>query len=145
MAAATLSGLPEWARELLAKAPVARLGYADAEGKPRVLPVTFAVCGEAIVSAIDAKPKRAGEPARVRALRIRPAAALTVDRYADDWDRLAWVQVLGEVELRDTGADPEAIDALRARYAQYRATPPPGPVLRLVPSRALCWRAAAEV
>ena len=26
---------------------------------------------------------------------VRPQAAFTVDRYADDWGELAWVQVLG--------------------------------------------------
>ena len=56
--------MPAWARELLEHARVARLAYADVEDRPRVLPVTFAVAGGAVWSAIDEKPKRRGEPAR---------------------------------------------------------------------------------
>ena len=81
---------------------VGRLGLLDDEGGPRVLPVTFAVTEGRIWSAIDRKPKRPDEPARLRFLRRDPGAALTVDRDSDDWDELAWVQVLGRV------ADPRA-------------------------------------
>ena len=92
---------------------------------------------------VDNKPKRAGEPARVRWLRARPAAALTVDRYDDDWSRLAWVQVLGEVEWSlDAASAPDAVAALVARYPQYVDDPPPGPLLHLVPQRVLCWSAS---
>src|SRR5690242_14917732 len=88
------TGVVAWANELLENARVGRLGLLDLEGAPRVLPVTFAVAEGRIWSAIDNKPKRSGEPARLRFLRRDPRAALTVDRYSDDWDELAWVQVL---------------------------------------------------
>jgi len=106
-----------------------------------VLPVTFALADGVIYSAIDSKPKRSSEPARVRYLRRRPEAALTVDHYADNWAELAWVQVLVRVELLDR--DEQGLAALTAKYDQYRSEPPPGPVLRLVPERALHWRADA--
>jgi len=106
-----------------------------------VLPVTFAVAGDAVWSAIDDKPKRSPEPARLRYLRRRPAAALCVDRYDDDWSRLAWVQLLGAVAVVSPADAPDAIAALAARYAPYRDRHPPGPLLRLVPERALHWRA----
>ncbi|MEA2420383.1 MAG: hypothetical protein QOE60_2589, partial [Thermoleophilaceae bacterium] len=94
-----MDALATWAFELLAEARVARLGLLDEEDQPRVLPVTFAVWEGALWSAIDRKPKRAGEPARVRRLRRRPEAALLVDRYDDDWSRLAWVEVRGPVSV----------------------------------------------
>jgi PPOX class probable F420-dependent enzyme len=137
-----LETFPEWARELLATERVARLAYLDDDGRPRVLPVTFAVAGDAVWSAIDEKPKRTPEPARVAYLRRRPRAALVVDRYDDDWSRLAWVQVLGRVALEGIGERPEAVDALRSKYPQYAADPPPGPLLRIEPERVLCWRAS---
>ncbi|MGA8925665.1 MAG: pyridoxamine 5'-phosphate oxidase family protein, partial [Solirubrobacterales bacterium] len=90
-----------WANELLETARVGRLGLVDDEGAPRVLPVTFALAEGRIWSAIDQKPKRAGEPARLRYLRRDPRAALTVDHYSDDWEELAWVQVLGTVRILD--------------------------------------------
>jgi PPOX class probable F420-dependent enzyme len=139
-----LSKLDPWALELVRTARVGRLGLLDSDGRPRVLPVTFAESAGALYSAIDRKPKRTGEPARVRWLRERPHAALTVDEYDDDWSRLAWVQVLGEVHVEDVGERPDALDALAAKYPQYRAEPPPGPLLRLEPERAICWRAAGS-
>jgi len=131
-----------WANNLLESARVARLGFVDAEGGPRVLPVTFAVAEGRIWSAIDRKPKRSGEPARLRFLRRDARAALTVDRYSDDWDELAWVQVLGRVEIVELGDGAAGLEALRAKYAPYRSESPPGPLLALRPNRYLWWRAA---
>jgi PPOX class probable F420-dependent enzyme len=134
----TLEDLPRWAGELLASARVARLGLLDERDLPRVLPVTFAVFEGAVWSAIDRKPKRAGEPARVRRLRRRPEAALLVDRYDDDWARLAWLELRGPVTIHPLGP---ALEALALRYEQYRAEPPPGPLLRLDVRDAVWWRA----
>jgi PPOX class probable F420-dependent enzyme len=143
MAARPLADLPDWARELLADGRVGHLGLLDEEDRPRVQPVTYALAGEALYTTIDDKPKR-GEPARVRRLRRRPWAALTVDVYDDDWSRLAWVQVLGRVEVLAPEDDPAGLDALRAKYEQYAERPPGGPLLRLGPERALWWRYATS-
>jgi PPOX class probable F420-dependent enzyme len=136
-----LDRIPAWANEMLRTARVARLGLVDEADHPRVLPVTFALAGGALYSAIDRKPKRSPEPARLRFLRRRPQAALTVDHYEDDWSALAWVQVLGSVEIVAPDADPAGLSALAAKYEPYRREPPPGPLLRLVPERTLWWRA----
>ena len=141
----TLATLPEWAARLLADGRVGRLGFADADGHPRVLPITYAVVGDAVWSAIDQKPKRSGsEPARVRWLRSTPEAALVVDHYSDEWDELAWVQLLGRVEVLGNEAGEEALTALTEKYPQYRVAPPPGPLLRMEVGRALWWRAREE-
>jgi PPOX class probable F420-dependent enzyme len=137
-----LETLPEWAWELLAAERVARLAYLDADNRPRLLPVTFAVSGDAVWSAIDEKPKRTAEPARVRYLRRRPEGALLVDVYDDDWSRLAWVQLLGLVDVLPVESSPEAMAALAAKYEQYARRTPPGPLLRLTVERTLEWRAA---
>ena len=119
-----------------------RLGLLDLEGAPRVLPVTYAVAEGRIWSAIDDKPKRAGEPARLRFLRRDPRAALTVDRYSDEWEELAWVQVLGRVEIVEVADGEAGLAALREKYEPYRDQAPPGPLLALKPERYLWWRAA---
>ena len=135
--------LPEWAEEVLRTARVGHLGIVDEEGRPRVLPVTFAVAGGRIWSAVDEKPKRGNrELARVRYLRRDPHAALTVDRYSDDWAELAWVQALGEVAIVEASQAEAALKGLRDKYEQYRRSSPPGPLLALEPARFLCWRAA---
>jgi PPOX class probable F420-dependent enzyme len=143
---ASVAELPEWAGGLLASAPVARLGVIDDDGAPRVLPITFAVAGGSLVTAVDHKPKRrpGSELARVKWLRARPRAALTVDHYDDDWSRLAWVQALGSVRVLDAADAADAVAALAARYEQYRDRTPGGPVLVLEPDRLVWWRAAAS-
>jgi PPOX class probable F420-dependent enzyme len=145
MRARTIDELPDWALDLVAGSPVGRLGLLDDTGRPRVLPVTFALVGELLYSAIDRKPKRVAEPARVRYLRRRPDCALTVDRYSDDWAELAWVQALGRVDVIEAASAPDALAALTAKYAPYRSEPPPGPLLRLRPDRFLFWSAAPDL
>jgi PPOX class probable F420-dependent enzyme len=147
MAAANLSELPGWARELLERSPLAHLAYLDERNRPRVLPVTYAVAGERLWTAVDRKPKEKppGRIARVRYLRRRAEAALCVDHYEDDWSRLAWVQVIGSasvVEIGGTAETAAALAALKAKYDDYVAAPPDGPLIGLHPERVLYWRAA---
>jgi PPOX class probable F420-dependent enzyme len=120
---------------------VARLAYLDDRDGPRALPVTYALCDGSVWSAIDDKPKASAEPARLRYLRRRPEAALVVDVYDDDWSRLAWVQLLGKVEIVEAADAASAMDALAAKYEAYASKRPPGPLLRLSPERGLSWRA----
>jgi PPOX class probable F420-dependent enzyme len=133
-----LDDLHGWASDLLSYARVGRLALLDEHDLPRVLPVTFAVWESAVWSAIDRKPKRTAEPARVRRLRRRPEAALLVDSYDEDWSRLAWVELRGTVTIHPVGP---ALDALVRKYGQYREEVPPGPLLRLEPYDAAHWRA----
>jgi PPOX class probable F420-dependent enzyme len=141
--ACNLADLPAWAAELLASSRVARLGLLDDQDRPRVLPVTFAVAQGRIWSAVDDKPKRAPdlELARLRFLRRDPRAALTADRYSDDWTQLAWVQVLGDVQIVQAADASAGLASLIAKYESYRASPPGGPLLALDPERCLVWRA----
>ena len=92
-------GCLAWARRMLVEARVAQPGMLDDRDRPRVLPVTFVLHAGSLWSAVDHKPKRVPgrELARVRFLRNRPQAALTVDHYEEDWSALAWVQALGRV------------------------------------------------
>jgi PPOX class probable F420-dependent enzyme len=140
----SLAQLVRWERELVQTERVGHLALADGDDRPRALPVTFAIAAGSLWSAIDRKPKRPrSEPARLAYLRRRPDATLTVDRYHDDWDRLAWVQVLGTVSILEASAAGEGMAALTEKYPQYVESPPPGPVLRLDPERIASWRARA--
>ena len=140
----TLETLPGWARDLLASGRVAHLAYLDEHDHPRVLPVTFAVASGAVWSAIDEKPKRRPEPARLRHLRRRSDAALLVDVYDDDWSRLAWVQLLGTVDVLPLESAPEAMEALADKYAPYAERTPPGPLLRLSVQGSRQWRSTGS-
>jgi len=138
MRATRLSDLPGWALELVDTTPVAHLGLLDESGHPRVQPITFVRVGEALWSAIDDKPKRR-PPARIARLRRDPRATITIDRYDDDWSRLAWVQAVGTVRVLDVRAD--ILQALTARYPVYENLSPKGPLLCLEPKLVLWWRA----
>jgi PPOX class probable F420-dependent enzyme len=126
---------------MLAGARVGHLAFLDEADRPRVLPVTYALADGAVWSAIDDKPKRSAEPARVRYLRRNPRAGLCVDVYDDDWSRLAWVQLGGHVDVLGLGEGAGGLTALVEKYAPYRERRPPGPLLRLAVERAVCWRA----
>jgi PPOX class probable F420-dependent enzyme len=133
-----LSELPGWALELVDDSRVAHLGLLDERGYPRVQPITFVRIGDELWSAIDDKPKRT-TPARIRRLQADPRATITVDRYDDDWSRLAWVQAVGTMRVVDL--QPEIIEALTKRYPVYENLSPKGPLLRLKPELVLWWRA----
>lgn len=140
---ASVAELPRWAGELLERSRVARLGIVADDGGPRVLPVTYAVLEEAIVTVIDHKRKSVPveQLGRLRWLKARPQAALTIDHYEEDWSRLAWIQAVGRVSIIDAGDARGAIAALTERYPAYRTNSPSGPVLALEPDRVLWWRA----
>src|SRR5262249_38128282 len=125
-------------RELLETQRVGHLGLLDERGRPRVQPVTFALHDAALWTAIDHKPKRTAAPARIRRLRANPSATLTVDRYDDDWTKLAWISVVGFATVLDLRDD--VVQALRARYPTYREQPPQGPLIRLQPQHVTWWR-----
>ena len=139
-----LDRLAGWARDHLEVCRVGHLGFLDDRDRPRVLPVTYAVFEGAVWSAIDEKPKRTPEPARLRQLRRRPEAALLVDVYDDDWSRLAWVQLLGKVDVLRARSAPEAMEALAGKYAPYAERTPPGPLLRLSVERSRQWRSTGS-
>ena len=140
--------LPAWAAALLRESRVARLGTADAAGQPLVVPICYVFDGHRCFSAIDAKPKRVPPRSlrRVRNIAANPRVSLLVDRYDEEWSRLAWVIVEGRADLVTVGAErTAAVDLLREKYAQYRAMgldPETVVIIRLTPDRLLFWQGA---
>jgi PPOX class probable F420-dependent enzyme len=110
-------------RCFLAACKVAHLATADRHGTPHVVPVCFAVDGEALYITIDEKPKRTGAALkRLRNIAENPAVAVVVDRYDDDWTRLGWVMLRGRAEILTAGPEHARAQALlRARYPQLNA------------------------
>jgi len=123
--------------------PVARLGTADAQGRPHVVVVTFAVDGDAIYTAVDQKPKSGNYLKRLRNVGENPQVTMLADQYSDDWDTLWWVRADGRaVVLSDPRSMAEPLGLLAGRYRQYRAAPPAGPVLAVTVERWSGWAAA---
>ena len=124
-------------------ARVARLATTDPDGRPHLVPIVFALDGDTLYSALDAKPKRSRRLRRFENARARPDVTVLVDRYEDDWERLWWVRLRGRARVLEGGEEAErALRLLVERYEPYRRDPPGTPVLAV---DVLEWRGwAAE-
>jgi PPOX class probable F420-dependent enzyme len=132
----------EEARARLAAARVARLATAGLDGQPHLVPVTFAVDGDLIYTAVDHKPKTTVNLRRLRNILRNPRVALLTDHYAEDWDALWWVRVDGSASIVEYGQAAEhPIDVLAERYEQYRHSRPTGPVIIIRADRWTGWAA----
>lgn len=134
--------MTEAERRFVETARVAHLATADAAGMPHVVPVCFALLGDTLVITIDQKPKRPG--ARLRRLAniaANPAVSVVIDRYDEDWSRLAWVMLRGRAEILEAGHEHAAAQAaLKARYPQYAGMDLAGlPVIAVRIGRATSW------
>ena len=121
---------------------VGRLATADARGAPHLVPVCYAVDGMSAYITVDEKPKRTDIPLkRLRNIAENPAVALTVDRWDEDWSRLAWVMLRGSAEILAAGEEHDrAQDLLRTRYPQYRSMEIAAlPVIAIRIGRVLAW------
>ena len=123
-------------------APVARLATIGEGGQPHLVPVTFALVGGTIWSAVDGvKPKSTNRLRRLANVAARPAVSILADYYDDaDWSLLWWVRADGSGRVVESiGEAPEALDALCRRYPQYAARPPAGPALAVRVTRWAWW------
>ena len=133
----------ERARELLGGARVARLATVARDGRPRLVPICFALAGDVIYHAVDHKPKATRRLARLADLAGDPRASVLADHYDDaDWSALWWVRADGRARVLEAAGSDEAahaLDLLAARYAQYRERRPAGPVVALDVERFTGW------
>lgn len=131
------------------KLPLARLGTADAEGRPSVVPVCFALVDGYFYTPIDEKRKSVswGRLKRLRNIEANPSVSLLMDHYEADWTALAYVLVRGVAETleprgRYAKEHAAAIARLRARYPQYEnARIDQKPVIKITPEAVTFWTA----
>jgi PPOX class probable F420-dependent enzyme len=124
-------------------ARLAHLATAGANGEPHVIPICFVFDGKHFYSPIDEKPKRTS-PAkltRVTNIRANAQAALVIDRYSEDWKRLAYVLIRGKAKILHRGAaHTEAVRRLRRKYPQYRKMAiHTRPMIQITPIRWILW------
>jgi PPOX class probable F420-dependent enzyme len=138
--------LPEDARRLFAEVRVARLATVTEAGRPHLVPVTFAVDGDHIYTAVDAKPKTTTRNLRrLRNIRGNPQVAMLADSYGDDWASLWWARADGHAVIEDDpGRMARPITLLASRYPQYRENPPAGPVIDITVERWTGWAATTR-
>lgn len=121
----------EVCRERLTTADRAFFATTGEDLRPHLVPVVFAVSGDSsgdqLVIAIDQKPKSTTDLRRLRNITWNPQVAILCDRYDADWRHLWWVRADGRARV--DASNPAAIDQLAAKYPQYVADPPRGPVI----------------
>jgi PPOX class probable F420-dependent enzyme len=139
---------PSLSDDELALAQSVRVGHlatVDEQGQPHVVPVCWVWHEGAIYTPIDEKPKRpgGGPLQRERNIERNAAVCLTVDRYDEDWTKLAWLQIRGVAAILRSGLEcPAALAELRMRYPQYRAMDLESrPLIQITPSIVRSWRA----
>jgi PPOX class probable F420-dependent enzyme len=141
-----MTSWPAGARAFVEAARVARLATADRTSRPHVIPICFVLSGDDLFSVVDAKPKRRPTSMkRLRNLIENPQASVLVDRWDEDWSRLAWVMLQGRAEVvADAASYSAALGALRAKYVQYAKATfriDANPMIRLAVEHVVTWSA----
>ena len=130
-------------RRRVTDARVARLATVRPGGGPHLVPFCYVLDGDTVYSAVDRKPKRTLDLRRLVNAAAEPRVSVLVDHYEDDWSRLWWIRLDGRAHRLPPGPEAgQALDALAAKYPQYRAARPLGPVLRIDVERWTAWAAA---
>jgi PPOX class probable F420-dependent enzyme len=119
--------MPHAAKKITAfirAARIAHLATVDGGGQPLVIPICFAFDGKEFFSPIDEKPKRLA-PQRLKRLRNieeNSQVSLVMDRWDEDWRKLAYVLITGQARIILTGQKHrKAVSLLRRKYRQYHS------------------------
>jgi PPOX class probable F420-dependent enzyme len=130
------------ARQRFGRARAARLATVSADGEPHLVPVTFAMDGDVVYTAVDAKPKSTRQLRRLSNISANPLVCLLADHYAEDWSALWWVRADGTAAIVSDAREMAApLRLLAKRYQQYEADPPEGPVIAIQISKWSGWSA----
>ena len=106
------------------------------------MPICFALECDSLYSAVDEKPKRSRRLKRLENIGAHPAVSVLVDHFEANWSNLWWVVAEGRAEILDTGEQASrALELLVAKYPQYQATRPGGPVIAVSITRWRSWTA----
>jgi PPOX class probable F420-dependent enzyme len=117
------------ARRLFAAARVAVLATVR-DGRPHLVPVTFAVDADLLYTGVDAKPKRGTRLRRHANIDANPAVSLLAQHVDEEWSRLWWVRVDGRARVSSDPVDvARAVHLLQAKYPQYAEIALGGPII----------------
>jgi len=133
----------QWARERFENARVGRLATTTSRCRPHLVPVVFALLGNNVWTAVDAKPKSTRSLRRLANIESNPQVSMLVDQYEDDWSALWWVRVDGDAMVVSVDSEDGrlALSALAAKYPQYAGQAPAGPLIRIAVGNWASWSA----
>lgn len=113
---------------------VGRLATASKDAMPHVVPIIYALDGDAFVIAIDYKTKKLAN------LRANPKAALVVDQFGKG---NKGIMIQGECAILERGREyARLLHILFDRFEYYRKNPwgeGESPILRIVPTKVAAW------
>lgn len=125
---------------LLGESRVGRLATIRPDGSPHIVPVTFALVDQTVVTMVDHKPKTTTRLQRLANIEAESRVALLVDEWSEDWRRLRWARFDGRAEVHHRGdLWKSSRDALVAKYDQYRDQPPSGPAIVITIDEVTGW------
>jgi PPOX class probable F420-dependent enzyme len=143
--------LPAAERSFVEAARRAVLTTIAPDGRPRPVPICFVLDPRRpiLYTPLDDKPKTTQDPlrlARVTDILADARVAVLIDRWDEDWSRLAWVRMVGQASVLPLDADPavhaDVVAALRARYPQYASHDlETRPVIRIAIQHTTSWGA----
>lgn len=108
-----------------------------------MVPITFTVIGETIVTMIDHKPKTTTRLQRLRNIEANSSVSVLVDVWSEDWERLRWARVDGTASIHDEDdVWRRAREALVAKYPQYADQPPEGVAIAISIDHITSWASA---
>ena len=122
----------------VAAARVARLATHNPSGENDLVPITFALVDDTIVTAVDHKPKRTTQLQRLENIRQNPNVTVLVDHFDEDWSQLWWCRARGNATDVDA-PEPSLLEPLVAKYAQYREHHPDGPAIVIHLTEVVAW------
>ena len=129
-------------RRFLDQSRVAHLATVGRDSVPHLVPVCFWLDALSLYITVDEKPKRNDIPLkRIRNIQENPSVAVSVDRWDEDWTRLAWIMLRGSAVILGSGHEHDrAQQGLRQRYCQYRQMDlGPLPVIAVQIRRVVSW------
>jgi PPOX class probable F420-dependent enzyme len=131
------------ARSRFEEAVVGVLATVNPDGSPNLVPITFALAGNILVTGVDHKPKRTYALKRLANIHHDPRASVIVQHYANDWSTLWWARAEGSATIIEP-QDPAhrgAAELLAGRYSQYRDRPVGGHIIEIDVERWTEWTA----
>ena len=135
-------------RAFLSPARQAVLATIAPDRRPRLVPICFVLdpLRPIVYTPLDDKPKQVDDVrrlARVRDILARPDVTILVDRWDEDWTRLAWLRLGGRADLLEPGDGNDhrlVLAALREKYPQYAAHRLEGrPAIRITFDTVTSW------
>ena len=129
------------ARNRFEESDVGVLATVNDDGSPHLVPITFALTENTLVTGVDHKPKRTPSLKRLANIRRNPRVSVLVQHYAPDWSTLWWARADGTATLIEPDDRRHRVPAelLAKRYEQYRDSPIRGHIIEIEIERWSEW------